>query len=827
MVYLNLNYFNTIQGPQIFHWYPEDADDELVQSVANLLNISELLKQKFFMYEGADFKTVSLYFEIPSDWARGKKEMLLLSIILSPDVSIENKDPIQALLEKVEAEINQIEHAYMAFYEYDYSKMEENEDEIEDLALEIRKIVENYAVKVDMAIKEAKKISIEQMKEIFQQQKVLGGYVIDEEVIDYLYEIEQDKTPFVRFGDFIESGITVFTSQECLVETQVSDSIRDLIQDYIGNKSIAQEDIDPIKEGVDPRRLPSDAKLSLIALNRYLKEVNPDYDLTMVSPDQRFLRFVQDYFPNLRILPPSSFFLEIINNLGNKDSRDYFENLRKKLMNYEMHKAMTETDAATSSEHLSFLIEKAIGVASQPIIPMTTIEEKQEAGLKASELMLINKFIAGEAIPEDEFNTIADYEQFLNGVRDAQDSLMAIQEEIASDELVSAQIKISATIKKLTDSFLLASATISEKEKRNQIQILMANFIANFEFLAALSFLNLRQLDQSISHFSLAATFSAVAEQKKKVLIANYLKSITCLYNDAYREAIHNFDITSELGAKYGAPGYQIMCLGGMAISQLLSGTADAANQTMDQAAQNIPGNETDALSMFDEFGDNFYMMGKPEIAIHLYNEGLEIAIFLSSEYASKIYDKIERSFYAVGAYNTPLSAELHNLITRAHTLNDPDTIEKYNIQIAKLGSINQLLFFEPFPYLTDEWVEIEDLDKNLLKDLDLLHAVVEKKFRKRGNKRKKIEYTDLYCYNKEFGGVIVRVPEVLDLKLKQIPVMYKVSLKPKNVKFKIIDSPKEDKQNYYARAIIQTRSKNSIILKRIFPEIFGKFFEN
>jgi len=29
MVYLNLNYFNTIQGPQIFHWYPEDADDEL------------------------------------------------------------------------------------------------------------------------------------------------------------------------------------------------------------------------------------------------------------------------------------------------------------------------------------------------------------------------------------------------------------------------------------------------------------------------------------------------------------------------------------------------------------------------------------------------------------------------------------------------------------------------------------------------------------------------------------------------------------------------------------------------------------------------------
>ena len=348
MIYLNLNYFNTIQGPQIFHWYPEDADDQLVQSVANLLNISELIKQKFFMYEGADFKTVSLYFEIPSEWARGKKEMLLLSIILPPDVSIENKDPIQTLLEKVEEELNQIENAYMAFYEYDFNKMDEHEDEIEDLAVELRKIIEQYAAKVDMAIKEAKKISMEQIKEIFQQKKALGGYVIDDEVIDYLYELEQDKTPFIRFGDFIESGITVFTSQECLNDAEVSESIKELIIDYIGSRSVPQDKIDEKKEGVDPRRLPTDARLSLLVLIEYLTEVNPDFDLTIVSPDQRFLRFVQDYFPNQRILPPSSFFLEIINNLENKESRDYFETLRKKLMNYELHKAMTETDTATS-----------------------------------------------------------------------------------------------------------------------------------------------------------------------------------------------------------------------------------------------------------------------------------------------------------------------------------------------------------------------------------------------------------------------------------------------------------------------------------------------
>ncbi|TFG05217.1 MAG: hypothetical protein EU536_02605 [Promethearchaeota archaeon] len=827
MIFLNLNYFNTIQGPQIFHWAPEGADENLVQSVANLLNISELIKQKFFLYEGADFKTVSQYIEIPSEWARGKKEMLLLSVILPPGVSLENKAPVKLLLEKVEAEINNIENGFMAFYEYDYSKMEDYEDEIEDLATEVRSIIDKYGQEASLAVKEAKKISMEQIKEIYQQRKTLGIYVIDEDVLDYLYESEQDKTPFVRFADFVESGISVFTSEECINESALDDSLRQIIKDVVGNRITEQSDIDKLKEGVDPRRLPSDAKLSLIVLIKYLREINPDYDLTIVSPNQRFLRFIQDYYPDLRSLPPSSYLLEIINNLENGESREYFETLRKKLMNFELQKAMKAEGEGASSEHLSWLIEKAIGVASQPLMPVPSIEEKREAGLDQTELELINKFIAGEPIIETDYAKIEEYEEFLNGVKEAQFALVQIQEEIAKDELRSAQTKIFATIKKLKDSFLLASSTIEEKLKRNQIQILLTNFIANFEFLAALSHLNLRQLDQSIERFSLSSVFSAVAEQKNKVLISNYLKSITCLFNDAYKDAIHNFAITAALGQKYNYPGYQIMCQGGKAISELLSGESAIAKMSMDAAALLIPENENDALFMFHEFGDIFYMMGKPEVAIHLYNEALELAIFANDRGAvNEIYDKLERSFYAVGAYNTPLSAELHNLINRAHTLKDAETIENYNIAIAKLGDINKLLFFETFPYITDEWVSGEYIPKELLEPFDLLHVVVTTKFRKRGGRRK-INYTDLYCYNKKLGGVIVRLPEELDLKLKDIPIIYQIALNTKNAQFKIIDTTKEEKQNFYARAVIQVKSKMNINFKRIFPDIFGKYFES
>ncbi|MHA1264071.1 MAG: hypothetical protein ACTSRS_02450 [Candidatus Helarchaeota archaeon] len=830
MIYLNLNYFNTIQGPQIFHWYPEDADENLIQSVANLLNISELIKQKFFIYEGADFKTVSLYFEIPSEWARGKKEMLLLSVIVPPDFSIENKEPLQELLQQIETDINQIENAYMAFYEYDYSKMEDYEDEIEELALEIRKIIEKYTSKVEVAIKEAKKISLDQIREIFQAKKALGIYVIDEDVLNYLYEIEQDKTPFIRFSDFIESGISVFTSEESIAESNLDDTLREVVKDFVGTKATSQEDIDKLKEGVDPRRLPPDAKLSLIVLIKYLQEINPEYELTIVSPDQRYLRFIQDYFPDLRSLPPSSFLLEITNNLENRDSREYFENLRKKLLNFELQKAMQEQDAADSSEQLTWLIEKAIGVASQPLIPLVSLEEKErekeEGGLKTEELILINKFIAGEPIEEAEFSKIEEYSEFLIGVSDAQTALKEIQEEIAKEELLSAQKKIATTTNTLIDSFLLASASIFEKEKRNQIQIILSNFIANFEFLAALSHLNLRQLKQSIDQFSLASTFSAIAEQASKVLISNYLKSIVCLFNDSYREAIQNFAITAALGQKYSRPGYQIMCQGGKAISELLSGDLEAARASIDEAAALIPNNAQEAFNMFNEFGDIFYMMGKPEVAIHLYNEALELAIYINDQSAAqKVYRKLERSFYAVGAYNTPLSAELHNLINRAHTLKDSDTIEKYNIEIAKLGDINKLLFFETFPYITEEWVPGELLDEKLLKPFDLLHLVVGKKTQKRS--RRRVNYTDLYCYNEELGGVIIRIPEKVELHVKDIPVIYQIQLNPKNSQVKIIDSTKEEKQNFYARAIIQVKSKNNIIFKRIFPEIFGKYFES
>jgi len=112
-----LNFFNTIRGPQILCYYPDTLEENLAQQIANLLNISELLKQKFFVYETSpQFKTVNYYFEIPSEWARGKKEFAMLSLIMKIEYKSED---LYTFLVDSSYKILKTENVYKAFYKFD------------------------------------------------------------------------------------------------------------------------------------------------------------------------------------------------------------------------------------------------------------------------------------------------------------------------------------------------------------------------------------------------------------------------------------------------------------------------------------------------------------------------------------------------------------------------------------------------------------------------------------------------------------------------------------------------------------------------------------
>lgn len=75
-----LLYFHRKAGPIIWTSYPEKIlSDDQSKKLCKELEIA--IREGFFSRSYPDISHVSYYFEIPSDWARGKKEMLLLSFV--------------------------------------------------------------------------------------------------------------------------------------------------------------------------------------------------------------------------------------------------------------------------------------------------------------------------------------------------------------------------------------------------------------------------------------------------------------------------------------------------------------------------------------------------------------------------------------------------------------------------------------------------------------------------------------------------------------------------------------------------------------------------
>ena len=184
MIYLNISYFDTIMGPQTFCTVPSEADDNIEEYTNTLLNISEYIDLKFFVYVSSpQFKTSNIYTKIPSEWARGKLEMLLISIILV-DEHFNQLFVFEEVLQKIVKSIANLKEAYMAFYSG--NRKNNHINEIEAKTAEIKAILESYLPEIHQTIENAKKLPIES-EVIETDADIRDEYVIlqrDETVFD-------------------------------------------------------------------------------------------------------------------------------------------------------------------------------------------------------------------------------------------------------------------------------------------------------------------------------------------------------------------------------------------------------------------------------------------------------------------------------------------------------------------------------------------------------------------------------------------------------------------------------------------------------------------
>jgi small GTP-binding protein len=107
---LILSYFDNVQGPVVFLRQPEYLKIEDFATIPLLMN---LYREGFFMHEYGGYKSANLIFEIPSKYARGGDEILMISLLDEADI---NPELARGSLIRFVDALRKIRDAYKGFY---------------------------------------------------------------------------------------------------------------------------------------------------------------------------------------------------------------------------------------------------------------------------------------------------------------------------------------------------------------------------------------------------------------------------------------------------------------------------------------------------------------------------------------------------------------------------------------------------------------------------------------------------------------------------------------------------------------------------------------
>ncbi|MFX0006614.1 MAG: hypothetical protein ACFFA7_10795 [Promethearchaeota archaeon] len=125
---VTLSYFHRKIGPIVFYSYPADTlEKELSLKIANIMD--QQFSEGFFTHSFENLKSLNYYFEIHSDWARGNKEMLMVSTIIDQQIPTEDEEKISILCTEFSEQLQSNEEIYTAFYINDINNFEEEDQE--------------------------------------------------------------------------------------------------------------------------------------------------------------------------------------------------------------------------------------------------------------------------------------------------------------------------------------------------------------------------------------------------------------------------------------------------------------------------------------------------------------------------------------------------------------------------------------------------------------------------------------------------------------------------------------------------------------------------
>lgn len=220
-----LSYFHRKIGPLVFYSYPENMlDEQLSARIANIMD--QTVSEGFFTHSFEQNSSNNYYFEIPSDWARGNKEMLMVSIIFEHQINSEIEQNVNVLCTEFLEKLLSNEEIFTAFYINDINNFDEPD---KDLIYKNNSLIKLWVKELYWAAledtreksEEEKIATLLNKKFIFLTLKKLSKGPI---ALDGLREWYNDTFPKLDFKELIDTLVSkqfIFINQIGIVEKYV------------------------------------------------------------------------------------------------------------------------------------------------------------------------------------------------------------------------------------------------------------------------------------------------------------------------------------------------------------------------------------------------------------------------------------------------------------------------------------------------------------------------------------------------------------------------------------------------------------------------------
>ena len=263
-----LSYFHRKIGPLVFYSYPENLlDEQLSARIANIMD--QTVSEGFFTHSFEKNNSNNYYFEIHSDWARGNKEMLMVSIIFDQQINSEIEQSVNVLCTEFLEKLLSNEEIYTAFYINDINNFDEPDKDL---------IYKNNSM-IKLWVKELYWAALEDTREKSEEEKI--ATLLNKKFV-FLTLKKLSKGPIALDGlrEWYNDTFPKLDFKE-LIDTLVSKQFI-----FINQIGIVEKYVLLLKE-VNAERIPPDSVIEYI-------DENPD--LIELELIELFLPKVQEYF---------------------------------------------------------------------------------------------------------------------------------------------------------------------------------------------------------------------------------------------------------------------------------------------------------------------------------------------------------------------------------------------------------------------------------------------------------------------------------------------------------------------------------------------------